>query len=73
MYASTMRTMIDIDNALLEAAKKIFGTTTKKATVERALTEAIDRRKRLEYANAQKANPDWKPGRCETLMARAWK
>jgi Arc/MetJ family transcription regulator len=68
-----MRTMIDIDEALLAEARKVFGTKTKKATVERALVEAIDRRKRLEYAEAQKANPDWKPGRYEDLMGKAWK
>jgi Arc/MetJ family transcription regulator len=68
-----MRTMIDIDDALMAEAKKIFGTTTKKATVERALIEAIDRKKRLDYVKAQKANPDWKPRRYKALMARTWK
>ena len=68
-----MRTMIDINDDLMAEAKKIFGTTTKKETVERALTEAIDRQKRLDYARAQKANPDWKPGTYEKLTARAWK
>lgn len=68
-----MRTMIDIDDALLAEAKKLFGTTTKKATVERALVEAIDRQKRLDYVKAQKLNPDWKPGRYKKLMARAWR
>jgi Arc/MetJ family transcription regulator len=65
--------MIDIDEALIAEAKKLFGTRTKKATVERALVEAIDRSKRLDYVKAQKANPDWKPGRYEELMAKAWK
>jgi Arc/MetJ family transcription regulator len=68
-----MRTMIDIDDELMTEAKRIFGTTTKKETVERALSEAIDRRKRLDYVKLQKANPDWKPGTYEKLMARAWK
>ena len=68
-----MRTMIDIDDRLLEQARKIFGTKTKKETVERALAEAVNRKKRLDYATAQKANPDLRPGRYEKLMERAWK
>ena len=39
-----MRTNIDIDDALLAEAQKLAGTTTKKATVEFALTELIRRR-----------------------------
>jgi Arc/MetJ family transcription regulator len=65
--------MIDIDDALMSEAKRIFGTSTKKETVERALKEAIARQRRLDYVNAQKANPDWKPGVYEKLMARAWR
>lgn len=65
--------MIDIDDRLMIEAKRIFGTKTKRATVERALAEAIDRRRRVEYVLAQRANPDWKPGRYEKLMVRAWR
>jgi Arc/MetJ family transcription regulator len=65
--------MIDIDDRLLEQARRVFGTKTKKETVERALAEAVDRNKRLDYARMQKANPDLKPGRYEKLMERAWK
>jgi Arc/MetJ family transcription regulator len=68
-----MRTMIDIDERLMTEAKRIFGTKTKRATVERALTEAIDRRRRVDYVRTQRANPDWRPGRYEKLMARAWR
>jgi Arc/MetJ family transcription regulator len=68
-----MRTMIDIDDKLMTEAKKIFGTKTKRATVERALVEAINRKKRLDYVSAQRENPDWKPGRYQKLMARAWR
>lgn len=68
-----MRTMIDIDDELMAEAKRVLGTKTKKQTVERALREVIARQKRLEYAKAQKANPDWKPGTYEKLMARAWR
>ena len=68
-----MRTMIDIDEKLMTEAKRIFGTKTKRATVERALVEAIDHKKRLDYVGMQRTNPDWKPGRYEKLMSRAWR
>lgn len=38
-----MRTNIDIDDALLVEAMAVFGTTTKKATVEAALERAVRR------------------------------
>lgn len=41
-----MRTNIDIDDELLEAARDVAGTTTKKATVEVALRELVRRRDR---------------------------
>lgn len=65
--------MIDIDDALMAEAKRIFGTTTKKETVERALTEAIARQRRLDYVKAQRSNPDWKPAAYQRLMRQAWK
>ena len=40
-----MRTTIEIDDALLEQAKKVAGTQTKKETVELALAEMIRRKK----------------------------
>jgi Arc/MetJ family transcription regulator len=40
-----MRTNIDIDDKLLAEAAKVFGTTTKKATVEAALERAVRRRR----------------------------
>lgn len=41
-----MRTNIDIDDELLEEARAVAGTTTKKATVEHALRELVRRRER---------------------------
>jgi Arc/MetJ family transcription regulator len=41
-----MRTNIDIDDELLAEAKKIAGTTTKRATVEYALRELLRRKDR---------------------------
>ena len=44
-----MRTVIDIDDASLEAAKKVLGTTTKVETVNRALAEVANREVRLSF------------------------
>ena len=44
------RTVIDIDDEKLAEAAKIFGTTTKVATVNAALEDAIKRRKRESFA-----------------------
>ena len=41
-----MRTNIDIDDDLLEAAMKVTGQTTKHATVEEALRRLVDAHKR---------------------------
>lgn len=41
VYLRVMRTNIDIDDELLARAAELFGTTTKKATVEHALRELV--------------------------------
>ena len=41
-----MRTNIDIDDKLLADAQRIAGTSTKKATVEIALSELVRRQQR---------------------------
>lgn len=46
MYRGGVRTNIDIDDDLLARAQAIAGTPTKKATVERALTELVRRQDR---------------------------
>lgn len=43
------RTVIDVDDDKLAAAAVIFGTTTKVATVNAALEDAIKRRKRQAF------------------------
>ncbi|MGA5445972.1 type II toxin-antitoxin system VapB family antitoxin [Streptomyces umbrinus] len=43
------RTVIDIDDEKLAEAAEIFGTTTKVATVNAALEDAIKRRKRASF------------------------
>ena len=45
------RTILDVDDELLAEAAKIFGTTTKKATVNAALRAAVNREKRREFAD----------------------
>ncbi|MBA4866786.1 type II toxin-antitoxin system VapB family antitoxin [Streptomyces sp. PSKA54] len=45
------RTVIDIDDEKLAEAAEIFGTTTKVATVNAALEDAIKRRKRASFLN----------------------
>ncbi len=42
-----MKTMIDLDDALLELAAKELGTKTKKATVNAALAFVAQRRQRI--------------------------
>jgi len=49
------RTILDVDDELLSEAAKIFGTTTKKATVNAALQAAVNREKRREFADWLKA------------------
>ncbi len=41
-----MRTNIEIDDKLLAEAKKVAGTTTKRATVDHALRELVRRKDR---------------------------
>ncbi|KAA0942872.1 type II toxin-antitoxin system VapB family antitoxin [Streptomyces apricus] len=43
------RTVIDLDDDKLAEAAEIFGTTTKVATVNAALEDAIKRRKRASF------------------------
>lgn len=45
------RTILDVDDQLLASAAKIFGTGTKKATVNAALQAAVKREQRREFAD----------------------
>jgi Arc/MetJ family transcription regulator len=45
------RTVLDVDDELLAEAAKIFGTSTKRATVNAALQAAVNREKRREFAD----------------------
>ena len=53
-----MRTNIDIDDALLAEAMAVFGTTTKKATVEAALERAVRRHRQRRVLDLEGA-VDW--------------
>ncbi|MFF4299011.1 type II toxin-antitoxin system VapB family antitoxin [Streptomyces vinaceus] len=46
------RTVIDLDDELLAEAQRLFGTTTKVATVNAALLEAVKLARRTELADA---------------------
>ncbi len=46
------RTVIDLDDELLAEAQQLFGTTTKVATVNAALLEAVKLARRIELADA---------------------
>ncbi|AUY50241.1 type II toxin-antitoxin system VapB family antitoxin [Streptomyces sp. CB01881] len=46
------RTVIDLDDDLLAEAQRLFGTTTKVATVNAALLEAVKLARRIELADA---------------------
>lgn len=65
------RTVINIDDELLDQASEIFGTRTKVATVNAALKEAVDRRKRRELFDwiADGGLPDFGD---EELTELAW-
>ncbi|MFI5766180.1 type II toxin-antitoxin system VapB family antitoxin [Streptomyces sp. NPDC051563] len=43
------RTVIDVDDALLAQAAELFGTKTKVATVNAALQDVVNRRKRESF------------------------
>ena len=65
------RTVIDIDDESLEAAKRVLGTSTKVETVNRALAEIAMRPRRLAFlddldrAAADLADPE--------VMRGAWR
>ncbi len=66
-----MRTVIDIDDAALEAAMQVLGTSTKVETVNRALAEVANREARL----ALLADLDRVAGDLgdESVMSGAWR
>ena len=67
------KTLIDIDDALLEAARDVLGTSTKKDTVNTALREVVAMQRR---ADAVEGLVEWL-GRTEpwddSIRDRAWR
>ncbi|MGH3546296.1 MAG: type II toxin-antitoxin system VapB family antitoxin [Mycobacteriales bacterium] len=63
------RTVIDIDDAALVGAMAELGTTTKVETVNRALREITDQRRRLDLLAALDATDLEDP----EVMAGAWR
>jgi Arc/MetJ family transcription regulator len=53
VYHEHVRTIIDVDDALLEAAQAELGTATKKDTVNEALRFVAQRRARVEAVMAE--------------------
>lgn len=49
MEVANLRTVIDVDDALLQEAANILGTTTKRATVNGALAEFVAAAKRRRF------------------------
>lgn len=66
------RTMIDLDDALVAQAAELFGTSTKVATVNAALADAVNRAKRIEFIEwlAGGGLPDLGNS---AVMDRAWR
>ncbi|HEY2698311.1 MAG TPA: type II toxin-antitoxin system VapB family antitoxin [Pseudonocardiaceae bacterium] len=66
------RTVIDLDDALVEQAATVYGTSTKVATVNAALADAVNRAKRTEFIDwlASGGLPDLSDGQ---VMDGAWR
>jgi len=65
------RTVVDIDDEALKAAAKELGTSTKVATVNRALAEIAARPKRLEFLELLRVADDDLGD--EEVMRGAWR
>jgi Arc/MetJ family transcription regulator len=68
-----MKTVIDLDPELTEAAAKVLGTTTKKDTVHAALTAAVAEAERRAQRRARLINSAGGPDLGDkTVMSGAW-
>jgi Arc/MetJ family transcription regulator len=67
------KTLVDIDDALLEAAREVLGTSTKKDTVNAALREVLAaqerRRASVELIMWGQRNEPWD----DSVRDRAWR
>jgi Arc/MetJ family transcription regulator len=70
---ATMKTVIDLDPALTEAAAKVLGTRTKKDTIHAALAAAIAEAERRADRRARLRNSAGGPDLAdESVMSGAW-
>jgi Arc/MetJ family transcription regulator len=68
-----MKTVIDLDPELTEAAAKVLGTTTKKDTVHAALVAAIEAAERKTERRRRLVNSAGGPDLADdSVMAGAW-
>ena len=68
-----MKTVIDLDPDLTEAAAKVLGTTTKKDTVHAALAAAVAEAERKEVRRARLVNSAGGPDLAdETVISGVW-
>jgi Arc/MetJ family transcription regulator len=51
------KTVVDLDDELLAEAARMLGTTTKKDTVNRALAELVQRRRRQDLVSWLSSDP----------------
>lgn len=69
-----MKTVIDLDPVLTEAAAKVLGTTTKKDTIHAALAAAVAEAERKAERSARLLNSAGGPDLGdETVMSGAWR
>jgi Arc/MetJ family transcription regulator len=69
-----VKTVIDLDPELTEAAAKVLGTTTKKDTVHAALAAAVAEAERKERRRARLLNSAGGPDLADdAVMAGAWR
>jgi Arc/MetJ family transcription regulator len=69
-----MKTVIDLDPELTEAAAKVLGTTTKKDTVHAALAAAVAEAERRARRRARLLNSAGGPDLADdTVMSSAWR
>lgn len=68
-----MKTVIDLDPELTDAAAKVLGTTTKKDTVHAALAAAVSEAERKAQRRARLLNSAGGPDLSDdTVMSGAW-
>ena len=68
-----MKTVIDLDPSLTEAAAKVLGTTTKKDTIHAALAAAVAEADRKAQRRARLLNSAGGPDLAdENVMSGAW-